>query len=55
MKKDKRQVCEWYLFCTAPAVALEPHPIGDIPICADCLARLRRLEAKVAKRPAVGS
>lgn len=42
-----KTICQWFLKCRNVATTTEPHPIlGDVPICARCQARVRRMEAK---------
>lgn len=35
-----RPVCEWFLGCKQPAVAIVSHPRKPIPACARCIDRM---------------
>jgi hypothetical protein len=43
---DDAAVCEWFALCTNPATSVEPHPMGDVPICDRCADKLARIKGE---------
>lgn len=40
-------MCEWFALCIRKATTTRRHPIlGDVPICAECDAKMERLSAR---------
>ena len=49
-----RIICAWFARCVRQAALVRPHPVlGDVPICADCNAKLANLSTGSAKTPPV--